>query len=346
MPKSKEYRLARDVAGLAEVERRAGDFAGYQSAFPQEVRLKPRPGKLPRLGDAPGFTLIYFVARAELDAAKASAEALAGMLEGLLGVRPAPSIDCSATFRLPGGAGALKRCQDSRIEATIDSDGEYSFDLSVGGVVVPEGGRAKLESRYAAERVYMEEINGRAIEAGRLPLRIYSTGRSFEVEATGGSRLHQTFSSEHYGTHYFRCSLPESSPRDLARRLFDVLGAMPGAEPLGYACRFQYHDRKTPGRCRAAYTFARSQKWPVTSFEAEALFRLESAESLGGLLPEFIGPRGVRLPLGEFTLGSKRKVKLLVIAKGAGHQLILQLPPEDEGRLAEIEGTLGVTFAG
>lgn len=352
MAKSKDHRLPAplDCRKLEDIERRArAAFPDYRTAFPQEVRLNvgPKKGRLPEPGDASGFSFAYFLARCGLDADRFSREVMAEMIAGLLGVVDlAPTIEFYGFFQLPAGEGALERCQGSIIGATISSSGEYTFEFSPGGVVIPEE-RRERERRYAAERKYMEELNGKVIEAGRLPLRIASTGKSFIVEATGEARLHQSFSDEAYGVHLFRCSVPDASPRDLSGRFFDALEAVPVAAPVGYECRVQFNDRERgrADRCRVAYEFMRTRKWPASYLELQALFRLESAEALGGLISPFVGPRGVRLPLGAFKLGSKKGVKLFDLVKPDGHHLILQLPPEDQDQLPRIEWALGVTFA-
>lgn len=107
---------------------------------------------------------------------------------------------------------------------------------------------------------------------------------------------------------------------------------------------YRAHKNGRADRCREAYEYARSQRWPVGYRNFRPCFRLESAESLEGLVPPVIGKRGVRLSMGMFKLGAKKAIKLFDLVKPDGHHPILQLAVEYQDQVAKIERKVGVSF--
>jgi hypothetical protein len=365
MPRSKEYRLPSPLAldEIVEVDRRARQsLPDYESAFPQVVKfsVNGKSGWLPPIRGIPGFSVAMMLRlRCRLDAARMSPEFTAGMIEGMLGIRPGdgqpPDIEISCSFELPVRRGGLLRgAQFGWITAKLEEGGP-EFEFYGGGYTLSDDRGdfhgEDLASRYAVERGNMTEIIEKVAEAGRLPIQVSSVRFSprevsFTVEHTEGGEVNTYHGPHEYGTTHFNVGLPGISARDLARRFHDILAVIPSTAPFKYSCMsYIWKGKQKNDPCPQVYEHWRAQKWPATSFDLEAGLNLDSAGGIEGLKKfTALQRRGFRLPLGQIKLDARRVAKLLAQVKPDGHHLLLQLPPEDEPKLARFERILGISF--
>src|SRR5262249_24491980 len=146
------------------------------------------------------------------------------------------------------------------------------------------------------------------------------------------------------------CTVPGSSPLNLANRLQQALNALTPLSPPSYACGLIAQSLHQPvDPCQAIYEHLQGQAWPVRSSEFDTMFRVGSPGGLGSLRPLLPSPRkGFRLELGRFKPVAQAArspvTKLIVQTRQDGHSLSLLLPPEHHALKKPLGRALGVEF--
>jgi len=344
-----------DGKQLLKVWKLAKAHPTFIDPFPQTVGFRGvyKTGWLPSLKGARHVAATkHLRVKADLDVSRMSPRMMAGMLGGMRELVP-----------VTGAAIANDFCIEChfRVPGREDNPGETkggSLMLSVGENKLwfhcwPNSGFSHGRSprkTFAAERRHNEEVLSRVITATELPLRLTPAGKSFAVEHTAGGELKNVFEPAENGTFGFVCTVPGSSPLDLANRLRQALDVLTPLSPPSYACGLIAQSLHQPvDPCQAIYEHLQEQAWPVRSSEFDTMFRVGSPEGLGRLRVFLPSPRKrFRLELGRFKPVAQAArspvTKLIVQTRQDGHSLSLLLPPEHHALKKPLEGALGVVF--
>jgi hypothetical protein len=349
-------------AKLEEVRRRLrGGFTGFRDPFPQEIKFKAnyKSKWLPPISRVSGLSVADRLnVECEFDPARLTPEVLSGMFRVVsscpeVGDR-SPGLYVQCPIELPQREEHLRRWGEGSISVSI-GQGHYRLDLYAGGIMHsrPDGvefrSKAEEEKHVANERRFIAEIFQKAIDAGRLPLKIDLTGRIPHLRHTRGGPLEYKFVGDDYHLGSFECGL-DCSPDELARRFFDVLDAIPSTIPRSFSGGTGVsREKRKADPTPTAYAVIQSHPWPVTSCELKTSLCLAGPEALDGLGPILPTPTAsVRVELGlvrpEGQRAGNPSAKLMIKGRRNGHLLSLSVPPELASMKGRIESVTGLTF--
>ena len=354
MASAKEYRLkapvsAREVQRVVDAARRA--FPSLKEPFPQDVKVLGRNpnGWVPSLEGGEGVRARKWVqVRSELDAERVSTRVVADIMGGarkVVGRGDYFGLMCP--IRLPDRPGREAR-HNGWLWLYL-THGDMWFGFNIGDFGVPWNVTGRKKARYyAEEREYEERVMGEVIRAADLPLKIVPSGKSFAVQHTGGGELKNTFESKEFGLGSFDCNIPRATAADFARRLERAVAAVKSVDPPEYELEVTApSEAYPPDTSHDMYEFLQRQDWPVRSTHLYCNLQVDSALALDGLRPFLIGgKKHFRLLIGRMKSAAPpaRTAKLFVSTQPDGHDLVLQLPPEHEAWLPDVEKALGVSF--
>jgi hypothetical protein len=337
------YLSTRELDGpelLRVIARAHKEFRAASSPFPQrlEFRAPVRPA-WPLLSELSGITF-----HAPLEA-HSSRKILSLPAEGLVGVlrQAEEALPENATFEIHCDLVERQKGTHGSAWIALGQDGRR-LGFKPGGPVGVE-----MDSEQLAE--HRKALFQEAIEAGRLPLRVRKLPRkkALTFEHTAGGSWSCSVSLEEFGPEHVAVAMPAATFDDLAGRLEAMLAGCAPSATRTWWWEFSCPEAR-PAQCAAVYEVPRAREWPITSFSLQTTLEVADVEAVDRLR-RLVSDRRIHIECLVVTFEMpavrgqpSRSARLYSRVGVDGHQLILQLHPDDADRLSMVAARLKVEF--